>query len=86
MTNGVPLGRQACYRGRVADSPQKPFEVRQRLLERAGRLLGRSTLAAGLKVTESQLDDWIDGRAAIPDAKLGSLASLLSKFAQDKRP
>ena len=48
--------------------------------------MGRSTLAAGLKITESQLDDWIGGRESIPDAKLGTLASLLSKFAQNKGP
>jgi len=69
----------------MADSPPKPFEARQHLLERAGRLMGRQRLAEGLKVTESELEDWIDGRKPIPSAKLGSLASLLSKFAEEKR-
>ena len=68
----------------MADSPPKPFEVRQRLLERAGQLMGRSRLAAGLHVSENELEDWIDGRKPIPSTKLAPLASLLSKFAEDK--
>jgi len=69
----------------MAESPKKPFEVRQCLLERAGRLMGRSRLAAGLQVSEGELEDWISGRKPIPSAKLAPLASLLSKFAEEKR-
>ena len=68
----------------MAASPSKPFEVRQHLLERAGRLLGRPNLAMGLKVSESELEDWISGRKPLPGSKLAPLCSLLSKFAQDR--
>jgi hypothetical protein len=69
----------------MADSPKKPFEVRQHILERAGRLMGHSKLAAGLKVSREELEDWIDGRKPIPSTKLGPLAELLAQFAEEKR-
>jgi len=69
----------------MADSPKKPFEVRQHLLERAGRLMGRHKLATGLKVSEAEVDAWIDGRKPIPSAKLAPLAELLARFAEERR-
>jgi len=68
----------------MAESTRKPFEVRTILLERAGRLLGRPSLAAGLKVSEAELEDWISGRKPLPGSKLAPLASLLSKFARQR--
>jgi len=68
----------------MAALPTKPFEVRQHLLERAGRLLGRSNLAVGLKVSEDELENYISGRKPLPGSKLAPLVSLLSKFAQDR--
>ena len=47
--------------------------------------MGRSKLAAGLKVSEDELEEWIDGRKPIPSAKLGPLAELLAQFAEEKR-
>ncbi|HXJ10186.1 MAG TPA: hypothetical protein VNH12_11795 [Burkholderiales bacterium] len=69
----------------MADSPKEPFEVRQHILERAGRLMGHSRLAAGLKVSEDELENWIDGRKPIPSTMLGPLAELLARFAEEKR-
>ena len=69
----------------MADSPKKPFEVRKHILERAGRLMGRERLAAGLKVSQAELEEWIDGSKPIPSAKLGPLAELLAEFAEEKR-
>jgi len=69
----------------MVESPKKPFEVRKHILERAGRLMGRERLAAGLKVSEDELEDWIDGRKPIPSNKLGPLAELLAQFAEEKR-
>ena len=68
----------------MAASSGKPFEVRQHILERADRLLGRPTLVVGLKASENELADWISGRKALPASKLAPLVSLLSKFAQDR--
>ena len=69
----------------MTDSPNKPFEVRKHILERAGRLMGHERLAAGLKITEGELEEWIDGRKPIPSTMLGPLAELLAQFAEEKR-
>jgi hypothetical protein len=47
--------------------------------------MGHSRLAAGLKVSEDELENWIDGRKPIPSAMLGPLAELLARFAEEKR-
>jgi len=47
--------------------------------------MGHSKLAAGLKVSEDELEDWIDGRKPIPSTMLGPLAELLARFAEEKR-
>ncbi len=55
----------------------RPPSRKQRLLARAAQLLGEPQLAAGLKVSEEQLEAWIVGRSAMPDRLLLDLANLL---------
>lgn len=56
--------------------------AKRRLLENAEKLLGRSELAAGLKVSEALVEAWIAGVAEMPDRRLLLLAELLEKFAE----
>jgi hypothetical protein len=59
----------------VADSRK------QLLLKSAAELVGRSELAARLKIPASLLEGWISGHAAMPDRKLVALAEILEKLA-----
>ena len=54
--------------------------TKQRLLEYAEERLGRESLAASLKVQEPLLAAWIEGRASMPDRKLGPLADVIDKL------
>jgi hypothetical protein len=54
--------------------------TKQRLLEYAEERLGREGLAARLKVQESLLAAWIEGRASMPDQKLGPLADVIVRL------
>ena len=54
------------------------------LARRAAALLGREELAAQLKVPGSQVEDWIEGRATMPERKLALLAEILARLAQRK--
>lgn len=58
--------------------------TKQRLLEYAAERLGRESLAASLKVQESLLEAWIEGRASMPDRKLGPLADAIDKLGNGK--
>jgi DNA-binding transcriptional regulator YdaS (Cro superfamily) len=51
------------------------------LLEYAVERLGREALAARLKVQEALLAAWIEGRASMPDRKLGPLAEVIGGLA-----
>ena len=52
------------------------------LARRAATLLGREDLAAQLKVPGALLDDWIEGRATMPERKLALLAAILTQLAE----
>ena len=54
------------------------------LLTRATELVGRDDLAAQLNVPASLLEQWIGGKARVPDRKLVALAELLVKRAAQK--
>jgi len=47
-------------------------------------MLGAKALCDGLKVSAKQLEDWIDGRAVMPDRRLSDLSALLIDFARTK--
>lgn len=53
----------------------------QRLLVQAAHLIGHKELADALKVTESLLESWIEGRSTIPHRHLVSLADALIDMA-----
>jgi len=58
--------------------------TRQRLLQRAAKLLGgQRQLCERLNVTPETMDLWIRGLARMPDRKLLELAALLDEFADD---
>jgi len=59
--------------------------TKERVLEDAVRLLGREELAAGLEVSEEQLDQWLARRTPMPARKLGALSDLLVKYANKVR-
>jgi hypothetical protein len=59
-------------------------DARQRILDDAARLVGRDQLANGLGVTEDQLADWIEGKAAIPTEKFTQLSAFLVQVASKK--
>src|SRR5262245_42829095 len=48
-------------------------------LAKAAALIGQPQLAAQLNVTESVLDDWMQGRTAMPEGKLFLLAAILEQ-------
>jgi transcriptional regulator with XRE-family HTH domain len=58
--------------------------TKQRLLREAADLMGQRELAQRLKVSESQLEEWIRGQAKMPDRKLLVLANVLDSWAQVK--
>ena len=60
-----------------------PETTRQRLLQRAAKLLGEDQLAVRLGVTPQTLDVWLRGLASMPDRKLLELAALLDEFSDD---
>jgi hypothetical protein len=47
-------------------------------------MLGSKALCDGLKVSAEQLEDWIDGRAVMPDRRLSDLSALLLQFARNR--
>lgn len=57
-----------------------PETTRQRLLQRAAKLLGQSQLAERLNVTPQTLDIWMRGLARMPDRKLLELAAILDEL------
>lgn len=63
--------------GATPARPARPPSRKQLLLARAAQLMGQPRLAAGLKVSEEQLESWIVGRSAMPDRLLLDLANLL---------
>ena len=61
------------------------LSTKQRLLQRAAKLVGHEKLAARLNVPVSLLDLWIRGFATMPDRKLLPLADLLETLALPKK-
>jgi len=58
--------------------------TRQRLLQRAAKLLGGpAKLAERLNVTPQTMDLWIRGLARMPDRKLLELAAILDELSDD---
>ena len=58
--------------------------TRQRLLQRAAKLLGGpGKLAERLNVTPQTMDLWIRGLARMPDRKLLELAAILDELSDD---
>ena len=60
---------------------QKP--TRPRLLELIVARLGRTQVAIRLAVPLAILDDWSNGNASIPDAKLIALVNLIDETSDD---
>jgi DNA-binding transcriptional regulator YiaG len=54
-------------------------QTRIRLLELAVARLGRSAIAARLRVPAAILDDWTSGRAPLPDGMLIALIDLIDE-------
>ena len=66
-------------------STEMAESTRQRLLQRAAKLLGgQRQLCERLNVTPETMDLWVRGLARMPDRKLLELAALLDEFAGDK--
>jgi transcriptional regulator with XRE-family HTH domain len=61
-----------------------PETTRQRLLQRAAKLLGHEQLALRLGVTPQTLDVWLRGLASMPDRKLLELAAIIDELSNDK--
>ena len=57
--------------------------TRQRLLQRAAKLLGHEQLAARLGVTPQTLDVWLRGLASMPDRKLLELAAIVDELSNE---
>ena len=57
--------------------------TRQRLLQRAARVLGQRQLAERLNVTPNTLDLWLRGLARMSDRKLLELAALVDELSDD---
>lgn len=73
-----PLASSSAWHSRA----RRPTPTKQQnLLAQAAKLLGEKELAEGLKVSETLLDSWIEGRAAMPERHLLALADLLVKLA-----
>ena len=61
-----------------------PETTRQRLLQRAAKLLGgERQLCERLNVTPQTMDLWTRGLARMPDRKLLELAAILDELAGD---
>lgn len=58
--------------------------TRQRLLQRAAKLLGHRELAERLNVTPQTLDVWLRGLAPMPDRKLLELATIVDELSNDQ--
>jgi hypothetical protein len=56
----------------------------QRLLARAGDLLGRDQLSASLGIDRKVLDAWIRGEGTVPSVKLSLLTIALAELAARK--
>jgi transcriptional regulator with XRE-family HTH domain len=64
-----------------------PETTRQRLLQRASKLLGgEHELAQRLNVTPYTLDLWLRGLARMSDRKLLELAAMLDQFGDPPKP
>ena len=60
--------------------------TRQRLLQRAAKLLGgQAELAERLNVTPQTMDLWLRGLVRMPDRKLLELAAILDEFSDDPK-
>ena len=55
------------------------------ILERAEKLLGRSRIAEGLKVSEKVVESWCDGSGTLSNSHLLRLADLLAEYAARNR-
>lgn len=77
MTELLELLTPIARYGGTNAKPGRPPSRKQRLLARAAQLMGEPQLAAGLKVSEDQLESWIVGRSTMPDRLLLDLATLL---------
>ncbi|HSU62497.1 MAG TPA: helix-turn-helix transcriptional regulator [Burkholderiales bacterium] len=60
--------------------------TKQRLLREAAQLMGQRELAQRLKVSETQLEEWIQGATKMPDRKLLALADVLDSWAAPREP
>ena len=63
----------------------KQLVDQQRLLKEASDLFGRNVIAEGLRISDTTLDGWINGRSEMPDTMLIALAHLLVKLAGKER-
>jgi|SoiMethySBSTD1v2_1073268.scaffolds.fasta_scaffold3118434_2 transcriptional regulator with XRE-family HTH domain len=64
-----------------------PETTRQRLLQRAAKLLGgQRELAERLNVTQYTLDLWIRGLARMSDRKLLELAAIVDELGDPPKP
>ena len=64
-----------------------PETTRQRLLQRAAKLLGgQRELAGRLNVTQYTLDLWIRGLARMSDRKLLELAAIVDELGDPPKP
>jgi hypothetical protein len=59
--------------------------TKQRLLRKAAHQLGADDLAVALKVPQSLVFEWMNGRAAMPDGKFLALAHILDRLARSQR-
>ena len=79
--SGMETARKRVPVGQV--STAMPENTRQRLLQRAAKVLGQSKLAERLNVTPQTLDLWMRGLARMPDRKLLELAAILDERSDD---
>ena len=61
-----------------------PIE-RLHLLERAEKILGRTKIAEGLKVSEELVEAWREGTVRLSSTHLMRLADLLAKYAETNK-
>jgi DNA-binding transcriptional regulator YdaS (Cro superfamily) len=67
------------------DEARHVAETKQRLLERAGKLVGRDELARRLNVPSTLLEAWLRGDVTMPDGKLMQLARVLDDVSREEK-
>jgi transcriptional regulator with XRE-family HTH domain len=83
--NGMKTARKRLFF--ALDISAMSETTRQRLLQRAAKLLGgQRQLAERLNVTQQTLDLWIRGLARMSDRKLLELAAILDELGEPPKP